>query len=149
MRKISNIFEISAYQTSAYEFFDEILQNHTDLVLDVRLKNESQLCGFTKKKDLSFFIPKICHAAYVHDRFFTPESASLDRYLHHWIQWEQYSAEYRSAMEGKNAVGYFEEHYGNYSCVCLIGTATKKRRSHSEVLRELLADPKRQACKRL
>ena len=143
VREISNIFEISAYQTSASEFFDKILQNHADLVLDVRLKNESQLCGFTKRKDLTFFVPKICHAAYVHDRFFTPEPQLLDRYLHHWIQWNQYSAEYRSAMDAKNVVDYFQEHYGNYSCVCLIGTATQKRRSHSEVLRGLLADSKR------
>ena len=85
------------------------------------------------------------HAAYVHDRFFTPEPQLLDRYLHHWIQWDQYSAEYRSAMEARNAISYFQEHYGNYSCVCLIGTATKRRRSHSEVLRGLLADSKRLA----
>jgi len=140
VRKISSIFEISAYQTSASEFFAKILQNHADLVLDIRLKNESQLCGFTKGKDLAYFVPKICHAAYVHDRFFTPEPGLLDRYIHNWIQWEQYSSEYRSVMEAKNAVGYFQEHYGNYPGVCLIGTATNKRRSHSEVLCELLTE---------
>lgn len=111
-----------------------------DIVVDVRLKNESQLCGFTKKKDLAFLIPKICQAAYVHDRFLTPEPELLERYIHHWIHWEQYSSEYRSLLEAKNAAGYFKEHYGNYSSICLIGTATKKRRSHSEVLRELLEE---------
>ena len=143
MRKISSIFEISAYQTSASEFFAKILQNHADLVLDIRLKNESQLCGFTKGKDLAYFVPKICHAAYLHDRFFTPAPELLDRYIRHWIPWEQYAQEYRSAMETKNAAGYFQEHYGNYYRICLIGTATNKRRSHSEVLRELLEEMKK------
>ena len=138
MRTTGDLFEISAYQTSASEFFDKILQNHADLVLDVRLKNESQLCGFTKGKDLAYLIPKICRANYIHDRFFTPEPELLDRYLHHWIRWDQYAREYRSCMESKNAAGYFQEHYGSYSGICLIGTATAKRRSHTEVLCELL-----------
>lgn len=64
----------------------------------------------------------------------------LDRYIHNWIQWEQYSKEYRSAMEAKHVAGYFQKNYGNYSSVCLIGTATSKRRSHSEVLCELLKE---------
>ena len=143
MSEISNIFELSAYQTSASEFFDKILQNHVDLVLDVRLKNESQLCGFTKKNDLAFFIPKICHATYIHDRFFAPEPNLLSRYLHHWIQWEQYAAEYRSTMESKNVTDYFQKQYGDYSRVCLLGTATKQRRSHSEILCELLQKAKK------
>lgn len=130
--------EISAYETSASDFFGKILQNHADLVLDVRLKNESQLCGFTKKKDLAYFVPVICGASYVHDRFFTPEPELLDRYLHGWIRWEEYARRYRASMEAQNASGYFQEHYGRYCRVCLIGTATRKRRSHSEVLLELL-----------
>lgn len=48
-------------------------------------------------------------------------------------------------MEAKNAAGYFQEHYGNFSSVCLIGAATDKRRSHSEVLYGLLEETKKQA----
>ncbi len=135
---MGDLFEISAYQTSASEFFDKILQSHADLVLDVRLRNESQLCGFTKKKDLAYLIPKICQADYIHDRFFTPEPELLDRYLHHWVRWDQYAQEYGRSMEARNASAYFQEHYGKYSGVCLIGTATAKRHSHSEVLLALL-----------
>lgn len=138
MREIGTLFEISAYETSASDFFGKILQNHADLVLDVRLKNESQLCGFTKKKDLAYFVPAICGAAYIHDRFFTPEPELLDLYLHGWIHWEDYAQRYRASMEAQNASAYFKEHYGRYCRVCLIGTTTRKRRSHSEVLMELL-----------
>jgi hypothetical protein len=138
VRGIGSLFEISAYETSASDFFGKILQNHIDLVLDVRLKNESRLCGFTKKKDLAYFVPAICGATYIHDLFLAPEPELLDRYLHGWIRWEEYARRYRASMEARNAVGYFQEHYGKYSNICLVGTATRKRRSHSEVLSELL-----------
>lgn len=138
VREIGSLFEISAYETSASDFFGRILREHADLVLDVRLKNGSQLCGFTKKKDLAYFVPAICGAVYIHDVFFTPEPELLDRYLHGWIRWEEYAQRYRASMESRDAAGYFEEHYGKYSDVCLIGTSTRKRRSHSEILSELL-----------
>ena len=111
-----------------------------DLVLDIRLKNESQLCGFTKKGDLAYFVPQICHAVYIHDRFFAPAPELLDRYLQHRIQWEQYAEEYRSAMTARDAALYYRTHYRDYSRVCLIGTGTPKRRSHSEILCRLLQE---------
>lgn len=135
---MDGIFTISAYQTTAEQFFNKILQERADLVLDIRLKNESQLCGFTKKKDLAYFVPLICHADYLCDHFFAPDPALLDRYLKHWISWEQYAHEYREAMEAKSMKIYFHDHYGKYARVCLIGTATAKRRSHSEALSEML-----------
>ena len=47
---MSRIFILSAYQITAAQFFEKILSMRADLVLDIRLKNESQLCGFTKKR---------------------------------------------------------------------------------------------------
>lgn len=132
------IFTISAYQTTAEQFFNKILQRQADLVLDIRLKNESQLCGFTKKKDLAYLIPLICKADYICDRFFAPDPVLLNQYLKHWIPWEQYAHKYQESMKAKSIKKYFHDHYGKYVRVCLIGTATAKRRSHSEVLSEML-----------
>lgn len=137
---MSKFFTLSAYQTTAEQFFEKISDMQADLVLDIRLKNESQLCGFTRKGDLAYFVPQICHAAYIHDRFFAPDPDLLDRYIKHWIQWEQYAEEYRATMEEKDAVRYYKTHYDEYSCVGLLGTATAKRRSHSEVLSDLLQE---------
>lgn len=138
--QMGRIFILSAYQTTAAQFFEKLPSMRADLVLDIRLKNESQLCGFTKKSDLAYFVPRICHAAYIHDLFFAPDPDLLDRYLKHWIRWEQYAEDYRAAMEAKNAALYFKTHYREYNSVCLLGTATPKRRSHSEVLLGLLQE---------
>jgi len=135
---MSTIYTLSAYETSAEDFFETLRLHKTDLVLDVRLKNSNQLCGFTKRKDLSYLIPTIIGAAYVHDLRFAPQDTLLDKYLHGWSTWQEYRAGYQQQMRQEDIPTLFKSLYGTYKHVCILGTATKKRRSHSEALLELL-----------
>lgn len=129
---------ISAYQTSAEDFFDELQSWHVDLVLDIRLHNTTQLDGFTKEKDLAYFVNVIDHATYVHDVEFAPKAQDLYDYLHHKMSWEGYSAAYERDLRERHAVEDFFKKYGSYKSVALVGTATKKRRSHSEILAAII-----------
>ncbi|MEG0459962.1 MAG: DUF488 domain-containing protein [Gordonibacter sp.] len=133
-----NIYTNSAYETTAEEFFGKLTAEKVDLLLDTRLKNTNQLAGFTKKNDLEYFVPKLLHADYVHDKLFSPAPTILERYLHGNIGWDAYADAYREDMRERDAVGQFFERYDEYHQVCLLGTATRKRRSHVEVLKELL-----------
>lgn len=131
---------ISAYQITAADFFQRLQNESIDLLLDVRLKNESQLCGFTKKADLAYLVSAICHAKYVHDPLFAPNPLLLEQYLKRWIPWETYAAQYLQALQGMDGIRLFQERYGQYCHICLLGTATKQRRSHSEVLQNYLEE---------
>lgn len=131
---------ISAYQTSAQEFFEQLEQWHTLMVVDIRLHNTSQLSGFTKLHDLEYFCHRILNANYAHDVEFSPASTTLDAYLHHKITWEQYFAAYRQEMEERKAIPQFLERYGEYDSVTIIGTATDQRRSHAEVLQSMVEE---------
>jgi len=135
---MQNIFSLSAYETDAESFFDALKDHKADLVLDVRLKNDSQLCGFTKQRDLAYFVSQIAHARYVYDPRFAPIPDLLDKYIHHQIGFDEYALSYRSLMSERHAVQLYKDIYGSYSSICILGTATKKRRSHSEVLVSLL-----------
>ena len=129
---------ISAYETSAQEFFEQLEAWHVDMVVDIRLKNTNQLAGFTKLHDIEYFTHRILNANYAHDVEFSPATTTLAKYLDHQLTWEEYFAEYQKEMEERNAINDFIERYGEYDSVVLIGTATKKRRSHAEVLHELV-----------
>ena len=129
---------LSAYQTTAEEFFGKILEWKADLVLDVRLKNNNQLAGFTKQEDLEYFTHVIAHADYAHDTEYSPSKTLLDKYLDDGLPYEDYFAEYKQEMEERNAIPQFFEKYGKYKSVAIVGTATKKRRSHAEELQILL-----------
>lgn len=133
-----NIHTISAYETSAERFFGRLEAWEADLVLDARLKNTNQLAGFTKRDDLAFFVDRIAHARYVHDKLFAPAPTMLERYLHGNIGWDAYADAYREDIREREAVPQFYDRYGEYKSVCLLGTATHKRRSHVEVLQQML-----------
>ena len=55
---------LSAYETSAEDFFTKLIDAKIDLLVDVRLHNTNQLCGFTKERDLAYFVKTIVGAAY-------------------------------------------------------------------------------------
>ncbi len=137
---LQNIFLLSAYEISAAKFFQTLRQQKVDLVLDVRRGNTSQLCGFTKEKDLAFFVPQLTGAQYVHDLTFAPDKELLDLYTKHHMPWETYAREYRKILAKRQGIAHFKEQYSGYQSVCLLGTATKKRRSHNEVLQAILME---------
>lgn len=131
---------LSAYQTTAEEFFEKIIGWKADLVLDVRLKNTNQLAGFTKQEDLEYFTHVIAHADYAHDLEYAPSKTLLDDYLDNGLPYENYFAAYKQEMEERNAIPQFFEKYGKYSSIAIVGTATKKRHSHAEELQMLLEE---------
>lgn len=132
------IHVLSAYQTTAEEFFDKILGWKTDLVLDIRLRNTNQLAGFTKQEDLEYFTHVIAHADYAHDVEYSPSKTLLDDYLDHGLPYEEYFVRYAKEMEERKAIPAFFQKYGKYHSVAIVGTATDKRRSHAEELQRLL-----------
>ena len=116
-----HIHTISAYETSAEEFFKRLVDWKVDLVVDTRLKNTNQLAGCTKRDDLAYFVEELVHARYVHDKLFAPDA-------------------YREDMREREAVPQFFDRYGDCESVALVGTATRSRRSHVEVLAEMLEE---------
>ena len=136
----SKVMIVSAYETSAESFFETLRENGVDLVLDVRLRNTNQLCGFTKRGDLAYLVPALTGADYIHDVQFAPTDELLGRYVHGKIGWDEYSDEYRSLMGERGSAEAFEAKYGTYRMVALLGTGTRKRRSHAEALESLLGE---------
>lgn len=136
MSKLPQLYTISAHEISAQDFFNTLLAKQADLVLDVRLKNTSQLCGFTKAKDLAYFCRTIAHATYIHDLDFAPTPKLLASYLQQPTQYAAYFAAYRALLLERDICNKFAQKYEKYENIFLLGTATKHRHSHSE---ELLA----------
>jgi Uncharacterized conserved protein len=130
---------LSAYETSAKEFFEGIQKAKADVVVDVRLHNTNQLAGFTKEGDLAYFIPAILKIPYIHDTRFAPSDNLLSTYLQGGLSFEGYGKNYRHELEMKNGKNLFLSAYP-YASVVIIGTTTRKRHSHAEVLKQYLEE---------
>jgi len=74
------IFTIGFTKKSAEEFFTLLKKSGAKRVVDVRLKNESQLSGFSKKEDLRFFLKAICKMDYLHLPELTPTEEIFETY---------------------------------------------------------------------
>jgi hypothetical protein len=139
-KKKMRITTVSPYETSASEFFAQIKNAKAQIVVDVRLHATNQLCGYSKEGDLAYFIPTILGIPYVHDTRFAPEEGLLKSYLAGQSSFERYGEGYKKAIDQEKSLSLFEEAYGPYDSIVLVGTATRKRRSHAEVLKNLLED---------
>ena len=54
-----NIYTIGFTKKSAEQFFTILKDNKISKICDVRLNNSNQLAGFSKGRDLKFFLSRI------------------------------------------------------------------------------------------
>ncbi|MGY2780213.1 uncharacterized protein (DUF488 family) [Thermostichus sp. MS-CIW-23] len=91
------IFTIGFMKKSAEQFFNRLKQPGLVQVVDTRLNNTSQLAGFTKKRDLEFFLHEICKLGYVHLPELAPTQEILDAYKASG-EWSNYERQFLSLM---------------------------------------------------
>jgi uncharacterized protein (DUF488 family) len=88
------ILTIGFTKRSAADFFGALEAGGVRRVLDVRLNNRSQLAGYTKMRDLPFFLERILGAEYEHEPLLAPTSEMLSAYRHADLDWERYAEAY-------------------------------------------------------
>jgi len=77
-------------KTSAEYFFQRLTGAGVKKLLDVRLHNTSQLAGFAKGRDLSYFLEKISNIQYRHEPLLAPTDDILSAYKKEKGDWREY-----------------------------------------------------------
>ena len=88
------LFTIGFTKKSAEVFFTKLQAAGVKRLVDVRLKNVSQLAGFAKRDDLRYFAKTICRIDYVHLPELAPTRDILDAYKKHKGDWGLYEREF-------------------------------------------------------
>lgn len=96
------IYSIGFTEKSAEKFFTLLNENRIDTLIDVRLNNISQLAGFSKKNDLSYFLKELCNIDYVHLPDLAPTKEILNPYKKGDITWESYEDKFLNLMSKRN-----------------------------------------------
>ena len=100
---MATIYTLGFAGKSAEKFFG-LLQGHgIRRVLDIRLRNTSNLAGFTKRDHLEFFLRRIGRIRYEHEPLLAPTDEMLDGYRGRKISWDEYEARYRALLEERQA----------------------------------------------
>ena len=84
---------------SAQKFFELLKQNEVSKIIDTRINNTSQLSGFAKGNDLSYFAKAIGNMDYLHKIDFAPTKELLEKYRKGVITWEEYVPEYLNLLD--------------------------------------------------
>jgi len=85
------IFTIGFTKKSAEEFFEALRRSGARHLFDIRLRNTSQLAGFTKREDLRYFLRVIVNMEYHEVTMLAPVDSFLGEYRKtgDWGEYEQ------------------------------------------------------------
>jgi len=92
------VYTIGFAKKKARQFFSALRKAGIKRLIDVRLNNSSQLAGFTKRDDLSFFLQELCGAEYIHMPILAPTKDILDDYKNKKITWQDYERRFMALM---------------------------------------------------
>lgn len=132
------IFTMGFTKKSAEQFFGLISSNKIELVIDVRLNNQSQLAGFTKGRDLEFFLNKICNCKYEHNTVFAPTKEILNDYKKQQITWEEYIVQYNLLIKNRSIEKVFVKKYREFNKILLLCSEATAENCHRRLLAERL-----------
>lgn len=97
-----NVYTIGFTKKGAEEFFGLLEEAGIERLVDVRLRNRSQLAGFAKRDDLRFFLDNLLGVAYEHRKELAPTEELLDNWRDDEISWERYESRFQELMEQRN-----------------------------------------------
>ncbi len=134
------LYTIGFTKKSAAQFFERIKYYGIQILVDVRLKNDSQLSGFARKRDLPYFL-SLHNCQYEHGIIYAPTEEILTGWKNKRITWPKYETKYRALMTERKAVKEFITCYdGLYESVCLLCSEHEPRFCHRRLLAEMIRD---------
>ena len=92
------IYTIGFTKKSAEEFFGGLQRAGVKRLVDVRLRNSSQLAGFAKRDDLAYFLGEICGAEYHHEPLLAPSEELFAFRRKQRGSWAEYERRYRALL---------------------------------------------------
>lgn len=95
------LYTIGFKKKSAQEFFELLKAYNVKRLIDIRLNNTSQLAGFTKSRDLLYFLKEICKAEYIHKPELAPTKALLDNYKKNKLTWQDYEGIFNGILSDR------------------------------------------------
>ncbi len=120
------------------EFIALLRQAGVDAVVDVRLRNTSQLSGYTKKDDLAFLLREGFGIAYEHRPELAPPPELLDAYRQEG-DWIAYDTAFNRLLAERQAETLGRDILSRYRVPCLLCSEPDADRCHRRLVAEYWA----------
>lgn len=93
------ICTIGFTKRSAEDFFETLRRAGIEKIVDVRLRPDSQLSGYSKARDLPYFAMNLLDAGYVSIPSLAPTAELLDGYRGKDLSWAEYEERYLALLD--------------------------------------------------
>lgn len=137
MREVK-VYTIGFTKKSAAEFFNLLISNRVKKIIDIRLNNSSQLAGFTKGKDLAYFLKTISNIEYVHKPEYAPTKELLNDYKKGKTKWADYETAYLELLHKRHILDDID--YSIFENACLLCSEPTAEKCHRRLFANYLSE---------
>ncbi len=130
------VYTIGTTQKPLEQFIRLLQEAGVDAVVDIRLRNTSQLAGFAKRDDLAFLLREGFGIEYEHRPELAPTPEILEAYKKAGQDWTSYDAAFLPLLEERDAAGVGREILSRYRRPCLLCAEPTPDHCHRRLVAE-------------
>jgi uncharacterized protein (DUF488 family) len=129
------IYTIGYTKKSLEEFIRRLRDADVEAVIDVRLRNTSQLAGFSKRDDLAFLLREGFGIEYEHKPELAPTPDILEAYKAGG-EWEAYEQSFRQLLDEREAEDAGRDVLSRFQRPCLLCSEPDADQCHRRLVAE-------------
>lgn len=133
-----NLYTIGFTQKTAEQFFGLLRNNSITVLVDTRLKPDSQLSGFAKKRDLPYFLSHLCHCDYKYMPEMSPSDDLLNQYRED-KSWANYEIAFKQLLVQRDLITHLDRSWWSSNSACLLCSEHEPEHCHRRLVAEYIA----------
>lgn len=133
------VFTIGFRGKPLSEFITLLRQSGVEAVIDIRLRNTSQLSGYTKRDDLAFLLREGFDIAYEHHIDLAPTDEIMDTYRQD-KDWTAYEKRFNPLLVERRAEAIGRDLLSRHRSICLLCSEPTADRCHRRLVAEYWVD---------
>jgi uncharacterized protein (DUF488 family) len=132
------LYTVGFTKKSAEQFFSLLKKNDVQRLIDIRLRPNGQLAGFTKRDDLAYFLPNLIGCEYHHTSSLAPTKEILSTYRKDG-DWAQYVRRFEALMDQRNVPFALDRAFYEEKTCCLLCSEATPEQCHRRLVAERIA----------
>ncbi|MCA1668655.1 MAG: DUF488 domain-containing protein [Thermomicrobia bacterium] len=132
------LYTVGFTKKSAARFFSLLKENDVQRLIDIRLRPNGQLAGFTKRDDLAYFLPNLINCEYHHTPSLAPTGEILSTYRKN-KDWNTYVQRFEALMDQRNMPFALDRAFYEEKACCLLCSEATPEQCHRRLVAERIA----------
>lgn len=135
INEMKTIYTIGYTKKSLKEFVSLLKEHNIEKIVDIRLKNTSQIAGFAKANDLEYILEELLGIKYLYEPELSPTEEILKKYKED-KNWEEYVKSFTKLMKDREIDKTVKRVISDTDRVCLLCSEDPPDNCHRRLVAE-------------